>query len=279
MQDVFLSKGAHPSRFDLNGKPTMCAAEYAAYLAGEPHTDRPKSVSPVPLDFVIRWNDALDGVTRQRLRPYISRMLGTARDGQDEARRYVALEWLVREYAPAFLATAGLTEEAEKLRGLAAIEDLESCRVARLCVEAAWYPAVLAAAYDAYWDAAEDADWYSAAEDATYGAAAYDAARAATNVPAPEAYETARDVAVEVAYHAARATANAAAQYVYDVGAWAAVYDVTRASLRPTVEMLEKSAFELLDRLIDPGGIHDVETEAALLERRGSTTKPKAMRR
>lgn len=158
MQDVFLSEGPHPSRFDPDGKPTMCAAEYAAYLAGEPHTDRPQSVSPGLRDFVISWNDALDGETRQRLRPYISRMLGTARDGQDVARRYVALDWLVKEYAPAFLA-AGLMEEAEMLRGLAAIEDLESCRVAWLCVEAAWFPAVfLAAAYDAIWGTADYAE-------------------------------------------------------------------------------------------------------------------------
>lgn len=271
MQDVFLSEGPHPSRFDPDGKPTMCAAEYAAYLAGEPHTDRPKSVSPVLLDFVISSNDALDGETRQRLRPYISRMLGTARDGQDEARRYVALDWLVREYAPAFLAAAGLTEEAEALRGLAAIEDLQSCLVAWLCVEDAWYPAVLTAAYDANWGATMDA-----AYEATYGAAAFDAA---ANVRVPKVFEAARDVAVEVAYYAARATANAAAQFVYDVGGWVAVDYATHASLRPTVEMLEESAFELLDRLMDPADIYDMETEAELLDGRGGTTKPKAIRR
>jgi hypothetical protein len=230
MKVVKLSKGNHPRPFE-GETPTMCAQEFASYLAGEPHSDSPKCVSPVLNRFMVSFNDSLDDEQRQRLRPYIVRTLGTAGDGQDGARSYMALDWLIRVHTPAFLAAAGLTEEAEKLRGLAAIEGIEQARAATPCVTAAG-AAAWAAAGDAAGAAARDAAW-AAAGDAAWdaaGAAAWDAARAA-------------------AWDAARAAA------------WDA--------LQSTVSALQSSAFNLLERMLDPSGMHDVPTEDELFQRSG----------
>jgi hypothetical protein len=207
MREVKLLSGAHKSRYNERGEMTVCVNEYIAYLAGAEHSDQPKCVSPVLQRFTISLNDNLPDDERQRLRPYAVRMIGTAGDGQDERRSYMALDWLIRTYTPAFLVAAGLTEEAAKLKGLHEIRSLDDCARAEPECTAAW--------------------------------------------------------------SAARAAAESAAR----AAAWSAAW----SALEPTVVMCRESAFELLDRLIDPDGIHDIselpkteeiERELAFLGRR-----------
>jgi hypothetical protein len=255
MKDVVLGKGAHPARFGGDGTITVCAAEFASYLAGLEHTDRPSCVSPALLAFMISWNDALDDETRQKLRPYISRTIGTAGDGQDERRSYMALDWLIRVHTPAFLEAARLVDHAEKLRSIAPIESSKSARRATSEVQAAGN-AASAAARDAASAAARDA-----ASDAA-NAAARDAASAAASDAASDA---ARDAASAAAWDTARAAASAAASDAASDAAWDTAWDTAWDALAPTVASLQESAFELLDRLIDPGGLHDVKTEAEYL--------------
>ena len=247
MKEIRLLKGAHPERFDAEGNPAMCVQEYAAYLAGEGHTDHPACVSWVLSRFMIRWNDDLDDEVRQRLRPYAVRQLGTAGDGQDEARSYMALDWLIRTYTPAFLDAAGLTDEAAKLRGLAAIEGTEQAEAA---------VPVVRAAGDAAWAAARDAAW-AAARDAARDAARAAAGAAARDAAGDAAWAAARDAAWNAAWNAAGAAAGAAA--------WAAARAAAWDALAPTVAVLQESAFALVDRMIDPAGIHDIPSEALLL--------------
>jgi hypothetical protein len=206
----------------------MCAMEFGAYLAGLEHTDKPACVSPILLTLMISFNDQMDDKTRQRLRPYIVRTLGTAGDGQDERRGYIAADWAVRECVPIGLDAAGCRGEARTLRSLAPVVDMDSARAA------------YAAAYAAY-AAARAA--YAASEAAAY--AAYAAANPATY---PAAYVAA--YVTKAATYAAKA-----ASYASYAAAEVAVWD---------------SAFGLLDRIIDPRGIHDVRAEAewlAALER------------
>ena len=176
MKEIKLAKGAHPAPFDESGAATMCVQEYVSYLAGEPHSDSPKCVSPMLTAFMVAFNDALDDETRQRLRPYAVRQIGTKGDGQDEVRSYIALDWIIRTCTPAFLAAAGLTEEADKLRGLATIKGLEQAQAAGLHVNAA-EAAARAAARAATRAAARAAAW--AATGAAVRDAAWDAAEAA----------------------------------------------------------------------------------------------------
>ncbi|MDP9133595.1 MAG: hypothetical protein M3N56_02075 [Actinomycetota bacterium] len=60
--------------------------EWVALIAGEAHSDHPRCASPVLGAFARAWNDALDDHDRQRLRPALARVIGTARDGRDEER-------------------------------------------------------------------------------------------------------------------------------------------------------------------------------------------------
>jgi hypothetical protein len=216
---IVLQTGAHRS-LDDGG----CVMEFAAWVAGEPHSDHPQCVSPVLAIFLRDWNDALDDATRQRLVPYAIAAVGT-NTGQthEETRAWLALDWLIRVYTPAWLRLAGLVPEARTLEATARIVDAVTCRAVQRPLDAAG-----AAARAAARAAAGDAAW----------AAAWAAARAA-----------ARDAAGDAAWAAAWAAARAAARDAARAAAWAAA----RAALEPTVKMLQESAFELLDAMIAVG--------------------------
>jgi hypothetical protein len=240
MADYTLSKGSHTT-----ANEGRCAMEFVAYLANEPHSDTPVCVSPVLRRFCIAFNDSLDDVNRQRLRPYLARTIGTSGDGLDEERSWLAMDWLIRTYTPTWLALAGIDDVAERLRSLPpvlaveilnrAIPDLREGRrkaaVARDAAGAAAGDAARAAAGAvagagaAAGDAAGDAAWAAA------GDAAWDAARAAAG-------------AVAGAGAAAGAAAGDAA------GAGAAAGDAAKDALAPTISELHESAFVLLDRML-----------------------------
>ena len=209
---ITLATGAH-------SKPEsgMCLLEAASYVAGEAFSDRPQCVSPVLGAFGRALNDVLPDASRQRLVPLIPRIIGTRDDGHDERRSYIALDWLIRTYLPAFLDLA-LPDEAAKVRALQPITDMPTAEAAGPVVRAAW---------EAAGDAAGEA------AGAAARAAAGEAARAAAG-------EAAGDAAGDVAGAAARAAARAAA----GVSA--------RDFLAPTVARLQNSAIALFDeRLID----------------------------
>ncbi len=218
LADLVLDKGSHR-------KPDegMCVMEAAAYLAGEPWSDRPTCVSGVLTNFAMSLNDNWDDDQRQKLIPFIPRMIGTAGDGQDEARGYLALDWLIRTFTPVWLDLAGLTIEAQELRELRRIVDLVSAQSAGPVVRSARDKAYAAR------DAARAAAWAAA------GAAAGDAAWAAAGAAAGDAAGAA---AGDAAWDAAWAAAGAAAGAARDV-------------LQPTVVILQDSALELFDRMID----------------------------
>ena len=113
--DYRLGYGTHATPED-----GRCAMEWVSYLAGEPHSDHPGCVSPVLRAFCMTLNDSLEDGPRQRLRPYLVRTIGTADDGLDETRSWMALDWLIRTYAPSWLAMAGLAGSAHRLDSLPA---------------------------------------------------------------------------------------------------------------------------------------------------------------
>ena len=163
LETIHLDKGAHDDPDDGH-----CLLEVVAMFVGQPFNDTPKCVSPVLRYYGIGLNDQWDDVQRQTLRPFIPRLPGTAGDGLDEARSYLALDWLIRTYTPAWLDLAGLTESAAELRALRRIADMTAAaaagpvvRDAQMKAAAAWAAARAAAgaaagaaARDAAWDAA-----------------------------------------------------------------------------------------------------------------------------
>jgi hypothetical protein len=179
LKTVTLDAGGH--------KPDgeFCVMEAVAYVAGEPWSDKPECASPVLGAFLRSWNDTLDDDTRQLLKPYIPKLVGTrGTEVQEEKRAWMATDWLARECAPAFLRVAGLVEHAEALEGLAALTTAKRAKRAQPTLDAARAAAgaaARAAAGDAAGAAARDAAWdaaWDAAGDAA-GAAAWAAAWAA----------------------------------------------------------------------------------------------------
>jgi hypothetical protein len=69
-----LDRGAHPE-----GSGQVCAMEAAAWLAGEPWSDQPRSVHPVVAHVARAVNDRIADDERQTLWPLIVASLDTAR--------------------------------------------------------------------------------------------------------------------------------------------------------------------------------------------------------
>jgi hypothetical protein len=228
----------------------QCAMEWVSHLAGEPHSDDPACVSPVLRAYCTSLNDSLDDGPRQLLRPYLTRTIGTSDDGLDEARSWMALDWLIRTYAPTWLAAAGLTGSARRLADVAPVMDASDLKAALVALNAARHDAraawssALAAARPAVWTpwaagraAAREAAWGSA------GAAASAAARVAVG-------EIAGDRARAMARHIAGDAAAAIARGERTTGGRAAAKEQARRALVPTLEALQRSAFALLDRML-----------------------------
>lgn len=72
-QTVRLSRGKHGSPHE-----GACVMELASMLAGEPFSDRPRSVCPVIGAFLRIYNDRLDDERRQDLYAYAAKIVGTS---------------------------------------------------------------------------------------------------------------------------------------------------------------------------------------------------------
>jgi hypothetical protein len=243
--DYTLDYGTHATPED-----GRCAMEWVSYLAGEPHSDQPACVSRVLRAFCITLNDSLEDAPRQRLRPYLARTIGTADDGLDERRSWMALDWLIRTYTTAWLRGAGLTGSAHRLAMLPEVADVTTLKtalaelgVARRDARAAW-SAALGPARAAAWApwvagraAAREAAWASA------GAAAWAGARVAVgDIAGDRARATCREIAADAAATMAREARAGNSR--------TAARDAARAALAPTLEELRRSVFGLLDRLL-----------------------------
>jgi hypothetical protein len=224
LKNIHLTKGYH--RAKTPGE--WCLMEAAAYIAGESWTDHPKCVSPVLTSYGVALNDSWDDDQRQKLIPFIPRLLGTVGDGQDKARSYLAIDWLLRTYTSTWVHLAGLTAEASALREHTRIVDVpgvESIQTALLAAQATLSP------------------MYSVAREATLPpmySAAYSATRLVT-YSEPQAH-----FAVRLAASVATASAAVSAAFRTD-------HLVAQDALAPTVKMLQASALDLLDAMIDPG--------------------------
>jgi hypothetical protein len=258
-----LAKGAHDSF--ASGAGVM---EAVAYVAGEPFSDHPQCASPVLGAFLRAWNDRLDDETRQRLKPYVVRLVGTA--GSDKAerlRRDMLWEWVLGTLVPTWLETAGMQAEANdvRARGRPALghvrEEAWERRMAareRLIALVRAY-AASASAHAAPADAAYEAAAYAAAAYAASAACAASAAYAASASDASDAADASLADAA-ASYDAAAAATSAyvdadtdayAAYATYADNAADAAYFYVEAVLAPTALELQDSAFDLLDRLID----------------------------
>lgn len=259
MSDYTLAYGTHASPQD-----GRCAMEWVSYLAGEPHSDQPTCVSPVLRAMCIALNDGLDHEPRQRLRPYLTRTIGTANDGLDTTRGWMAMDWLTRVYTPAWLCLAGIATCAERLESAAEVTDAASLRPALALLEGARREARAARArafrtpLPTGWAAAlaagmtgREAAWACA------GAAAWAAARIGIG-----------DIAGDRARAAARAAAGDAAaiavRHSRETARRAGTRAAAQSALEPTLEVLADSAMVLLDRMLPTEHVPLPEPAAAV---------------
>ena len=256
--NLHFHKGAHDPPPSTCTDPVGCFMEIEAYRAGRPWSDHDETASPVIAAFMRTWNDGLssDQERARILSPFAGRVINSrADDAVENQRAYMALDWLIRTYTPAFLdLVESCHEHATALRALSEIADLATARAASATGNAAW-AAAGNAARDAAWaaagnaarDAAGNAAWAAAgnaarvAAWAAAGNAAWVAAWAAAgNAAWVAAWAAAGNAARDAAGNAARdAAGNAAGN-----AAWVA------AVLRPVVDSLQVSAADLVERML-----------------------------
>ena len=124
LDTLVLRSGTHSSPSD--GVSLM---EAVSALAGEPWSNSPSCTSPVIAAYARRLNDWLADDARQRLKAYISRLVGTAEPDLELRRAFACADAAVRVFAPLAFAAAGLVKEGLKLGALAPV-DRESGRSA-----------------------------------------------------------------------------------------------------------------------------------------------------
>ncbi len=134
--EITLARGNH-----AGPEKGGCLLEWAALFADEAWSDHPDSVSPVIGAFGRRWNDDLDDDDRQRLLRFIPKpeRYGPVEDGgwgsgplitgtntgaaDDERRAWMATDWMVRTYLPAWLRLAKLEDQAVAVESLPELVD------------------------------------------------------------------------------------------------------------------------------------------------------------
>jgi hypothetical protein len=223
---IDLKKGSH-------GTPDegMCLMEATAFLVGERHSDNPQCVSPVLGTFGRNLNDVLPDDLRQDLKGLIPSLPGTADDGWDARRSYLALDWLIRTWLPAWLELSpSCREDARTVRALGRIVDVVSAHRAGPVVR--------------------EALRHSAAAGAAAGAGAWDAARI---VVRDSAWDAAREAAGTIAWDATGAVASAAARAAHGVVAEIVHRGVAEDVVVPAVRELQLSAINLYTEMITSG--------------------------
>lgn len=125
---VYLDVGEHNGPTPVYG---ACLVEAAAYVAGEPWSDDPDCVCPVIAAYARTLNDLMGGRSRQRLIPYIARIVGTVADRDTERRRaFLCADQVVRVLTPLTLDALGLSEDADRLRALPPVTDEATADIA-----------------------------------------------------------------------------------------------------------------------------------------------------
>lgn len=269
---LMLLSGSH-----VNPEFGMCVMEAVAYVAGEPHSDRPKCASSVIGAFLRRWDDVLDDANRQRLKPFILPLVNSKASAEIERKRaWLATDWIVRIGLPACLRLSRMEKQAKSLEMLAPLDGVNSRDAAwptiqnvrkftqsartsalqTLRAEIAYHPKYKHDAY-AVADAAYTA--YAVYDDAAY--AAYDDAVHAYSAYAAYAYDA--YAAYENAAHTAAYAHAAAAVRVIAVGIdrdeiCSSVYNAIKIKLRDLMDQkvepiklsLQDSALDLVERML-----------------------------
>src|SRR6266850_1194287 len=117
-----------------NFEAGACAMEAVAWLAGEPHSDRPQCACPVISKAMIRLNDRIgdDEMRTELLRPLLPKIIGTRAAREVMIKRgFIAADFAERVFYPLYLEARGRTGEAARWRSAEEITDKSSALRAR----------------------------------------------------------------------------------------------------------------------------------------------------
>ncbi|MDE2469558.1 MAG: hypothetical protein KGL35_12630, partial [Bradyrhizobium sp.] len=131
-----------------------CLLDAVSWLEYGTLGDHPPCVCPVIAAFGRGINDAMSDTSRQRLRVFIPRLVGTVDPAAERARAEYLAWQAIRVFAPIALDAAGRREDAGRLRGFEgtladAARAANAARSAADAAGAAAYAARSAAAYAA----------------------------------------------------------------------------------------------------------------------------------
>lgn len=112
--EFYLSTGEHASPSE-----GMCAMEVVAFLAGDSHTDHPRCACPIISSFVRHINDNMPDEPRQKLLPYLPRLVDSVCEDYEQARHEYFAWQAVRVFAPAALRAQGYRRYAKSLENAA----------------------------------------------------------------------------------------------------------------------------------------------------------------
>jgi len=191
-----LAEGAH-----ILPEYGLCAMEMVAYMERLEHSDSPACTCPVIAAYVRQLNDLMPAEEREKLKPYLSRLVGTVSSQHTLARAEYFAWAAIRQFAPIALRASGINAEADLLEHFSGT--LADAARAANAIRAD------AAAANAAADAAATANAIRAAANAAADAAAANAIRA--DAAAANAIRADADAAADAARAAAYAAANAAA--------------------------------------------------------------------
>lgn len=113
LETIAIDGGGHSS-FERG----HCAMEIVAWVAGEPHSDRPQCACPVLSSAARRLNDRCkDGERGEVMRPLLLALAGSKADRKTEIKRgYALADYAVRVAAADAMESAKLPEQAAILR-------------------------------------------------------------------------------------------------------------------------------------------------------------------
>ena len=113
-----LRPGKHP-----DASRGLCAMEMVAFMERLEHSDRPSCTCPVIAGFVRRINDSMNDKDRQRLLPYLPRLVGTVAPELEQQRAEYLVWQACHVFAPIALRRAGMDKEADALASTTSFED------------------------------------------------------------------------------------------------------------------------------------------------------------
>jgi len=158
-----------------------CTMDAVSWLAYGHLGDYPECASPALSQYVIIGNDAMPHYQRQRLKPYIFRLMGSRDDNAELPRaRHLAMA-AVRVFTPRALESAGLPEVVARLRTATKANAADAVFTAASIANAAFAAANAADVADAAASVADTA-CTSAANAAWCAARAADAAASSTDI-------------------------------------------------------------------------------------------------